>query len=169
MSTTTTRIQCPICGGKLQATLETEYADTELTEDCTDVASHGREFGTGDSRIYCENDHTQTAMIEFLALSRQPETDYSKARKLELGWVDPSPLHDRRVVMLGKPGLVAIMNNWPRAMGGWCRNSIVGESAARFLQDLGLVRCISVKPYPSDDWVVELTADGEEVADSMPI
>lgn len=58
------RAECPICGGRIQATRE-EYLDKlVLSADCQDVMSDGSWTGAGDTRIYCENDCTQAEMIE---------------------------------------------------------------------------------------------------------
>jgi hypothetical protein len=60
--TQTTR--CPICGGRIQAT-RTEYLDgLVLSADCQEVVSDGTWAGSGDARIYCENDCTQAEMID---------------------------------------------------------------------------------------------------------
>jgi len=60
---------CPLCGGDIQSTREAYYKHLRLSPDGQDVVDDGRSSDVdGDSRIYCENDHTQVEMIEHVRL-----------------------------------------------------------------------------------------------------
>ncbi len=55
--------KCPICGGKLQATME-QFTVGVVLDDSGDVVAFGQDAGVGEStRVYCENDHTHAEMI----------------------------------------------------------------------------------------------------------
>lgn len=58
---------CPICDGRLEATQEVYRVDVVLSADGAAVENEGRDSGLGeDLRVYCENDHTQAEIAEYL-------------------------------------------------------------------------------------------------------
>lgn len=64
--------ECPICGGRIQATAEAYYDSTILNDDFTvanlgDAVDHS-EFG---QRVYCQNDHTLFEMMAHAHVEKQ--------------------------------------------------------------------------------------------------
>jgi len=57
--------ECPICKGEIQAT-RTEYMRKLVLDASGFIESDGEYDGSGDTCIYCENDHTHDEMIEAL-------------------------------------------------------------------------------------------------------
>ena len=64
MAQASERAECPICGGRIQATRDEYFDKLVLSADCKDVMSDGVWVGSDLTRIYCENDCTQAEMIE---------------------------------------------------------------------------------------------------------
>jgi len=57
---------CPICGGRIQSTEENYRDNLVLSADAKDVVDNGSSVGSGERAVYCENDHSQQAMIDFV-------------------------------------------------------------------------------------------------------
>jgi hypothetical protein len=72
---------CPICGSEIQGTWVTYRNSVELSPDCRAVVHDGHDsMGDGPEldTIYCERDHSQSQMIEWLGEGRKPHTGDSK-------------------------------------------------------------------------------------------
>ena len=63
MATSESTTECPICGGRIQATRDEYFDRLILSDDCESVVSDGVWVGSDLTRIYCENDHEQAEMI----------------------------------------------------------------------------------------------------------
>ena len=60
-------LRCPICGGRIQATVSVDMEDVHLSADGRWVVHDGSEFNSETERVYCENDHGQSEMIDYIA------------------------------------------------------------------------------------------------------
>jgi hypothetical protein len=80
--------KCPICGGELQATMES-YQDCVVINDEGDLLDYQeRNIGT-ETRIYCVEDHTYEEIMERLNLN---EDDLSSGDKLIVEMEGPEGL-----------------------------------------------------------------------------
>jgi hypothetical protein len=66
------RTECPICGGRLLATVEEYRNDVVVSDDFSQLVDGGDDDGVGDWRVYCENDHTEEDMKVHIANQENP-------------------------------------------------------------------------------------------------
>lgn len=57
---------CPICGGTIQSTRAEWMTDLVLSADGTEVVDAGEWSDTGETSVYCDNDHSQQDMVDHL-------------------------------------------------------------------------------------------------------
>lgn len=71
------------CGGSLQSTTE-EYRDRLVLDSTGDVIHDGKGVDSGDSRIYCENDHTHEQIRAALRPVRRGAEIWSRLDTVEI-------------------------------------------------------------------------------------